>query len=88
MLEVFEIKSLLEKKNLLSSGKLKQWLAQMLGIQLDWVGRILPILKHSEFKRLFKDYCATPYGALHFNFTTADKIISSKLDKVCVLIYT
>ncbi|KAG2000786.1 hypothetical protein GB937_010835 [Aspergillus fischeri] len=80
ILEVFEAKSLAEQKKLLTSSKLKEWLSQMLGIDLTWVHRILSILKHTGFKRLFKQYCSTPYGALHFNFTTADKMV--KLDQI------
>ncbi|KAF7172665.1 hypothetical protein CNMCM5623_004807 [Aspergillus felis] len=85
ILEVFEAKSLAEQRKLLTSSKLKEWLSQMLGIDLSWVNRILSILKHAEFKKLFKQYCSTPYSALHFNFITADKMVQTKLDQIFIL---
>lgn len=71
-----------ERQQLLKAGNFGPWLQSTYGLNRSQGPRVLAITTAPFWRDLWRSYVMTPYGEKYFNFTTAEDIASTKLEKV------
>ncbi|GKZ70431.1 ubiquitin-conjugating enzyme E2 1 [Aspergillus niger] len=71
-----------ERQQLLKAGNFGPWLQSTYGLNRSQGPRVLAITTAPFWRDLWRSYVMTPYGEKFFNFTTAEDIASTKLEKL------
>jgi hypothetical protein len=80
-------KSAEEQRRLLTSEKaLREWMSQSFGVDLKHISRWNACLRFERFRTAFFELVQSHYGRGCFNVTLAERIVSSRLDEVCLFL--
>ncbi|KAI2883679.1 hypothetical protein CBS76997_5353 [Aspergillus niger] len=71
-----------ERQQLLKAGNFGPWFQSTYGLNRSQGPRVLTNTTAPFWRDLWRSYVMTPYGEKYFNFTTAEDIASTKLEKL------
>ena len=71
-----------ERESLLKPEVMKKFLATQFQYEMPKIGRLLIILRHTEWRKLVLRFCATKYGEEMFAWHVMADIVTAKLDEV------